>query len=263
MTWRRGSLVSIAEFAVCVSLLTGAAAPASALLVRRSAVQVARATPSSPAPVYPLPPLVAWSEPAAPGHDAPVRRLGLAPGPRGRRPVHLRGRSAALEGRAHAARRGPPGRGVPGERPLRPRRPARRVLGRSQLGRRRGSALWGHEGARPGRRRRALGFPRLRRRLRAEERGAPRRVRRQHGRGHPGVLGPRDDPGPRARYSRAGTTRDAAGVFDWVRLAARPGTNQIAFVGIANESVSASPGSFAVQGGIWDGDTNTWGRGRC
>ena len=49
-----------------------------------------------------------------------------------------------------------------------------------------------------------------------------------------------------------------AGVFDWVRLAARPGTNQIAFVGIANE-VSASPGSFAVHGGIWNGDTNTWG----
>jgi hypothetical protein len=58
--------------------------------------------------------------------------------------------------------------------------------------------------------------------------------------------------------STAWGNTSGAGVFDWVRLAARPGTNQIAFVGIANE-VSASPGSFAVHGGIWDGDTNTWG----
>ena len=49
---------------------------------------------------------------------------------------------------------------------------------------------WGREGVRPRRRRRALGLPGLRRRVRAEERRAPRRGGREHGRDGE-VLGPR------------------------------------------------------------------------
>lgn len=59
-------------------------------------------------------------------------------------------------------------------------------------------------------------------------------------------------------YTLTPITTGNLGVFDWVHLAAQPGTNRIAFVGIANE-VGLSADGFAVSAAIWDGDTNTWG----
>ncbi len=53
------------------------------------------------------------------------------------------------------------------------------------------------------------------------------------------------------------TAQDPANVFDWVRLAPMPATNRIAFLGVANDPVNKD--SAAVEAMVWDGDTNTWG----
>ena len=57
--------------------------------------------------------------------------------------------------------------------------------------------------------------------------------------------------------SVANNVEDPFDIFDWVRLAPMPGTNRIAFLGIANDS--GQKDSAAVEAMIWDGDTNTWG----
>ncbi|MGD8896452.1 MAG: hypothetical protein PVJ73_10480, partial [Acidobacteriota bacterium] len=46
--------------------------------------------------------------------------------------------------------------------------------------------------------------------------------------------------------------------FDFVHLAARPSTNQIAFVGLGSEGV-LSPSYGSIQVAVWDGDSATWG----
>lgn len=57
--------------------------------------------------------------------------------------------------------------------------------------------------------------------------------------------------------SVANNTQDNVNVFDWVRLAPMPGTNRIAFLGAANDPIKKD--SAAIEAMIWDGDTNTWG----
>ena len=47
-----------------------------------------------------------------------------------------------------------------------------------------------------------------------------------------------------------------AALFRWVHLEPRPGTNQIAFIGLAHEGTQTSA---AVHAAIWNGDTNTFG----
>ena len=57
--------------------------------------------------------------------------------------------------------------------------------------------------------------------------------------------------------SVANNVEDPYNIFDWVRLAPMPGTNRIAFLGVANDS--GRKDSAAVEAMIWDGDTHTWG----
>ena len=199
MTCRRSSVVSSAGLAVCVSLLTGAAAPVSAWSVRRSMAAVKAATPQLPSPALspPLPPLVAFSEPLPPasGLSAP-RRCSRGPGSRRRasrpqarsppRAERFTGRSPA-RGRTGRARSWCSRRTIP-----RAATPFTPLLGRGEVGRRLGGALRGREGVRPRRGRRALGLPGLRRRVRAEERRAAGRGGREHGRDGE-VLGPRGE----------------------------------------------------------------------
>jgi hypothetical protein len=51
-------------------------------------------------------------------------------------------------------------------------------------------------------------------------------------------------------------------LFDWIRLAPMPGTNRIAFIGVANGYSSIAPvtplATAAIQAMVWDGDSNTW-----
>jgi hypothetical protein len=43
---------------------------------------------------------------------------------------------------------------------------------------------------------------------------------------------------------------------EWIRLAPRPGSNQIALIALANDTTMV--GNAEVRGAIWDGDGNTW-----
>ena len=223
-------------FSVCVSLLTAAVAPAGAV------------SPSPP------PPLLAFSESAASGTRPLLAThlgrhvLGDSRAERRARPLHGAGIPAPLEGRPDEPGPPAPGRPLPGGRQL-------RCDDRLWATFWNGSALDGgrrHGGHDPaparGERRRRCGrttgssTPRSSRRAGSSSScPASTRTRRPCTGRTPGRPGPPSTMTPWSNTS-------PAGVFDWVRLAARPGTNQIAFVGIANE-VSASPGSFAVHGG--------------
>ena len=266
MTAQRGSLVSKAGLAVCVALLTGAAAPASAWRVRRSATRVAPTTPQAPppAPFAPLPPLVAFSEPLASG-IRPLRATTL--------------RSGAWVSPPALAATGP----------------------FTSAG---GALHWKVARTRPDRARQVVVFqeniPSGRDALHAafwdgaswdDGSGAP--LGDSRALGLVGVDGLSDFRGFDAAYEQksgellvvagvntdetvkywvhggkgwsaspllqtvANNVQDPFNIFDWVRLAPMPGTNRIAFLGIANDPVGKD--SAGVEAMIWDGDTNTWG----
>ena len=266
MTWRRGSLVSNAALALCVSLLTGASAPVSAWSVRRSMASVKATTPQLPPPALtpPLPPLVAFSEPLASG----VRPL----------------RATTLQSGAWVA---PPGIAAAG--PF------------TSTG---GALHWKIARTRPDRARQVVVFqendPSGRDALHAafwdgakwdDGSGTPFGDAKAFGR--VGVDGLSDFRGFDAAYEQksgellvvagvntdetvkywvhgtsgwntstllqgvANNIQDPFNIFDWVRLAPMPGTNRIGFLGVANDPTGKD--SAAIEAMVWDGDTHTWG----
>ena len=48
-------------------------------------------------------------------------------------------------------------------------------------------------------------------------------------------------------------------VFEWVRLAPRPHSNQVGLLAGGNACSGTTPDTFVIQGAIWDGDADTWG----
>ena len=54
----------------------------------------------------------------------------------------------------------------------------------------------------------------------------------------------------------ANNIQDPSNVFEWIRLAPMPGTNKIAFIGIANDVSNVD--SAAIEAMIWDGDLGVW-----